>query len=908
MDKFALVMRITSYIAVALHDGSRADLVTAMQSAAERFQLVVAMHEAEESTFPESYAAFDSSTRRFPNEQGLTQAITSVKCAWLEYNFPLAFSDHVKKQALAFSRIRSILNASVCQRLKQEQFLNRILREDLHHCLLQDLEAIMKEMFVRNTVSQSSIERLWTVTVHQHQTTMPAFLNLIRNLAKDWPPMFDSLLFNSILNEKLFPTGVIEFIGKFQWRNLLVEQNDLCFRLLREVYKSEPSPPLIETMTRFIPKGAEFQRLRDECCGMLEDAANRDLGLAILQITCQTLDAKTLTSMLALVVNQEPNLDIIRRIILQRKRILTSDEITRLVPITMPRFETDSQRVSEFYYELLARPDIFTPGQIQELFPQIITVCTFSNAFFQLLRLFLHKMNEHVQLPGVGLEGLWRFYFRTGEPRIVELIIRWYVQGPSREVAAAYLQALFDHFETPNALRAIVKFIDYTESGIAVTNRFLRESDLFELEFSGDYEAKVKTFKDASYDRVAGIIATGTKRTNFSLMLGHEEIDSSNFRLGNFRVTFQNGGERAPAVSQTLSSLLFSSAHCTSRLMRCLCSSNEEIASEAFRVFNLLPSRVPFPRTNWESFFRHDRKYEALYYLHGLGNLLANKDPGIFESNGAVCLLEFALLDAPKLFTEPEHILLALTVCELLTTFEQWKSMKRVPFDFQSLAQTIINATDPEVMAIQLRLFSECSDTGISINPELVRRCLLSEANSVRCFGLSFLQRLSVSEQESVLFSSLAESIHKRQNSKDLFQCLWSITDKVDAVQMWAQLTDVLIRNFSKPRTDSSLERLRYKSPPLDSLTEIFKILNSLSIPLEIPNSDDLFSFLVHEILFSDSVYYEPPLCFYQLLSRLIEEKKERIEPIFKQIRRILCFHDKQTTPFMMNCVCARFY
>jgi ubiquitin C-terminal hydrolase len=254
-----------------------------------------------------------------------------------------------------------------------------------------------------------------------------------------------------------------------------------------------------------------------------------------------------------------------------------------------------------------------------------------------------------------------------------------------------------------------------------------------------------------------------------------------------------------------------------------------------------------------------------------------------FECGRAEVLLRFALLEAARLYSERD-LLVVLRVAQLLA-----KKLQPLDIDHSVLIRNLFQMRNSEVIVLQLEFLRECRLDILKDAPEipeLVRRYILATDPQIRAHAAKFVQILPKPDQERILLSLIPDSL-KQSSSTEFFQCPEAVAkESKTKLKIWNRLVEILLANFATPSTND-LRVLPTFQPPLGGM-KIFRILAQLLqfVP-KIPDANGLFHFILREIIFSKFVFYDPTSDVYSIMTSLLDALPEEAASLLPRIHEM---------------------
>lgn len=339
-----------------------------------------------------------------------------------------------------------------------------------------------------------------------------------------------------------------------------------------------------------------------------------------------------------------------------------------------------------------------------------------------------------------------------------------------------------------------------------------------------------------------------------------------------------------------------------------------EEESESSDVF--IPTEVQNDAStgvNWTNLYEH--KYKYLYFSNTIGNILKfypNTEwvTFFFETNGAIDYLQYALTEKSdqRIQIDGKDALLLLRVAVLIVEQKNWRQYKQrfaLLFDPRKIISQMMNETNEIEINLKINLLKSLFTNNSSIvdlfndqsdliqfmkmmlfhkNPKIRKaiKGLFSSPNSTTIDSQNNKEK-----EEDALLSLIQFAISAESTNKNYFDLLIQVSDKsYNPQKMWIEITRILYKVFLIPQTDDFIERVTFPMPSTFIALYLIQILCNLSKHYSdrMPDEEKLMEFLINNVLFNGTTYFQIGQCIFDLLTILFKRNQAFVEKIIERI------------------------
>jgi hypothetical protein len=456
-----------------------------MQEVVRHFQLLLesldqkAIREIDESSISHLYTAFYA----IPKIDELATIRDKIQRWWISVNLKFVSSESMAKQMSGLQRFSDLLHVChsqasvICPRLQQGRLLETVVTDEMHYGLLDALFPIFRAMCQRKVVSQEFLHRFWSITAHQHPSTIGKFVQFFKGSYQDLSFQLKQTLWNAVISERIFTKEILEFCESWKNEHIPVDVSKRVFATVSEVYMSLDSmdetleAKFLAVIRRYVP--ADDENLQERALALIQDGRRSSWGIAVLQVLFESGTAQGRRrehyDMVMLMLAKNPSrtveyLTLIANMMKKMSTNISTDDCMKVIQLTTPLLESRTEEVLKFY-ELLFKSTGYTvpwlePAALYRLLKSVCEVSTVSNALIQLMIDTFKKLNRSVSKLAKGLDDVWEFYFRTGDERIVDFLLNWYLDTKESVIIAPFLEKCKPRINTLEGLRGIRKIVD----------------------------------------------------------------------------------------------------------------------------------------------------------------------------------------------------------------------------------------------------------------------------------------------------------------------------------------------------------------------------------------------------------------------------------------------------------------
>ena len=230
---------------------------------------------------------------------GYSAAFLSIS---IQVSLQLVASNILSKQLTAINFIKKMITStirnismptkqstvtSICQTLKDQQFITKVYDSGLHYSLVPHFCTILSNMLTLNLVDISDLKNLWTISTNAIQSVQIIYFDAYEKLFYDIDPkMIQELLIFCCNNEEL-PEPALNVLTK-EVPRAFSETKDACFEILLKRYQTmgDQRIELIKCICAFVPLSQQGKsKVQEICINKLKEHKDLNLVLPLLQAT-----------------------------------------------------------------------------------------------------------------------------------------------------------------------------------------------------------------------------------------------------------------------------------------------------------------------------------------------------------------------------------------------------------------------------------------------------------------------------------------------------------------------------------------------------------------------------------------------------------------------------------------------
>ena len=635
-------------------------------------------------------------------------------------------------------------------------------------------------------------------------------------------------------------------------------------------------------------------------------------------------------------------LEILEKVTLKISGKLTETEFHNLLKLLIILIKIDPETVFLFYQNISRSIYLLTAQMKMELFLNVCKLKINDNSVFDLVVLLFNQMNDvnfvsdsfspkRVPMDATKLfeiETLWDFCLNTDGTKIPKFLSSLYAN--SRQIANVkeFIKKCMFHTDSNSALTAIFSILVHIESQMDKSllglkeNRYILQSDYYTVNLFGEVNLTLQVPQDMTFfalrDRISDI--TGIEKERLTFYEGVNLIQSQSFVLYDrlqleVRKWNSSISKLPPVQIKYLPSTILSKSEYQKKLFKILASQDEKLASSAFSILNLMPTNKSelelLSKTNnnskeiWKEVLSSKSKYLFYYRMHAIGHLVEEESSEssewaqyFIESKGLKVLIETVFNNSFDIKNESTQFLITLEIINLvLSRFDKSKEIKHNLVFSSEIVEIIVNnslsianesvnyqntlilllsilkefSTINSFIVLKSKNFKKLFESTIFHNVKFIREqisAIVKNANLVKIEDdLVSLLDIAVHSRSNEFFSLFLPMVKDISNSKDLLK----------------KILNIIYREYVKIDTEVPVA---FIPPSKHFTTGIFSAINTLVHKTnKISHASTLFNFLLDNILYNTSCYYELGDEFYSVMSYLIKNSPKLIESMLPKLK-----------------------
>ena len=766
----------------------------------------------------------------------------------------------------------------ICSILQDVGFL-KAAEENMHISLLQDVSCIVREMDSFGFDCSNSIKNIWIFSSQATNSSQQDILTAWKLMMSTATALFIESFIDVICNN--FDTNccyLLSYISSISWR-FNPNQKTRIFNALDSFYFSQETskPEIINALVSFSPNDSSILQ---KCIDLLNEGKNTSYALALLRGSLKSADDKKALDVLHAMIQMNPTnppvyIDTLCTVLMGINLTISENDYCDVLDALEPFAEKEQATIISCLSKLQNQSNLSTKV-LKKMFDIACAGERVNSVKLNVIKAIYAKLKT-TNIIGIG-DPLWNLLFRSGSASIATIVVDHFIPGKANEFIAKCLQ----HIDSVGALIGLKILIHLTEDGVDRALYGLEERNY-------DQGTYVNVFLTGQIIEKALIVPLNISLKAFKLRISeYTQIDanslslssngrilsSDNFNLTNemqIVVNVSRNFQELEAVKDLPSKTLVNAPY-SLRLLEIL-KENSELSNYALQVLYLIPTiesekqLVEDENVDWSSFLDTTNTSLFLYRINIIQQQIDRNKTSLYVNGGInklLCVIPTIIKDIGKehdayhvfsiILKAVESELFLSNASDILSTLtiENKKEIIKAAEDCLKDGLPIREMMITLIMKLikQSSTFNETNEV-----QNIVSLAIFDSSRTVRAIAKEMLSLFDTEEKNAVIAPLL--SLSATQNCKEFFDVLYEISNKNPNIEMFNTIFNVLKEKCKLP--DDQCQQLRFTTPPQAFIFFIFNSIYSIISKLEdVPNHLEFFTFIVDNILFCRTKYYDP--------------------------------------------------